>query len=144
VVTTVSAVVVTGQVALNGLADPRGSETMTWFRTATADPVTCNDTFGTRWPAGDGKDVGAGRVAVQFGEVATGLPPGRYYACAIGSSAGGLGFGEVVTFEIPKPAPGGGGGGCESFAGSPLGGGAALLPWLATLVFLVRPRRRRN
>ena len=36
---------------LNGTANPNGAPTTGWFRYATTNPGTCNDTFGTRAPA---------------------------------------------------------------------------------------------
>ncbi len=141
VVATLTATVGTnGTVTLEGLANPRGTEATTWFRVGTADPGSCDDAFGTRWPQVGGTAVGAGRANVHYSEVADGLPPGRYFACAIGSNAAGPGFGELVTFEIPQPSsPGGGGCGCRTDSRS--GGGASAV--LALLALLLGATTRR-
>ena len=142
VITTVAAnVAANGTVTLEGLANPRGTETTTWFRVGTVAPGSCDDTYGTRWPEVGGTVVGEGRAIVHYTEVAAGLPPGTYFACAIGSNAAGPGAGELVTFVVPQPSRGGGGGcGCRTGSGGG-GGGSAVLGLLALL--LGAPRRRR-
>jgi hypothetical protein len=137
-----AAVAASGEVTLEALADPRGAQTTTWFRLSATDPGACSDDFGRRWPASGGTDVGAGRSQVHVSEVVIGLAPGRYWACAIGSSDGGLGFGALVAFDVPQPpatgSGSGGGCGCQAVGAS----GAAGLAWMALLLLAVRPRRR--
>ena len=43
---------------LNGTANPNGAATTGWFRYATTNPGTCNDSFGTRAPASGGTRAG--------------------------------------------------------------------------------------
>lgn len=135
--TTLAAVVgAEGTVTLEGLANPRGIFTTTWFRVGEADPGVCDDTFGTRWPADGGTAVGAGRGAVAFAQDVTGLAPGQYYACALGSNPAGTGAGAVVSFEIPRPSRGRGSGGCGTGAPGQLAAVA-----LGLLALLGRRRR---
>ncbi len=92
-------------VTLNGTSNPRGSPATGWFRYATTSPGTCNDTFGTRFPATGGTDVGAGSAAVAFSEALTGLTPNTtYFACALSANGNGLAVGTVVTFTT-RDAP---------------------------------------
>jgi MYXO-CTERM domain-containing protein len=111
VVTTVSAVPEpAGSLTLSGEADPRGAESIGWFRYGTEDPGDCNDEYGTRVPAEDGTALGGGREAVPFSETAADVEPGTYYACAIASNEAGTAFGEVVVVIVPgdgdaPPAP---------------------------------------
>ena len=147
VVRTVSATgAVDGSAILTGAANPRGSATTVWFRYDTASPGTCNDTFGTRAPDSGFVTIGAGRVEAPFTEPVTALDPGTYYACAIGSNAAGVAFGEVLTFEVPAPDQPEGGGCCR-VAGAP----RAPVPPLGTmlvvagsLALLFRRRRTRR
>jgi len=62
-VTTSAITVTSGTTAtLNGSANPNGAVATGWFRYATTNPGTCNDTFGSRAPVGSGgSGVGAGR-----------------------------------------------------------------------------------
>jgi hypothetical protein len=115
VIATVAATVgANGAVTLEGLANPRGTETTTWFRYSTTAPGTCDDSFGKRWPEVGGTAVGADRTNIHYSEVVD-LPPGKYFACAVGSNAGGPGFGDLVTFTIPQTSSSGGGGcGCRT------------------------------
>ncbi|HZF48961.1 MAG TPA: MYXO-CTERM sorting domain-containing protein, partial [Polyangiaceae bacterium] len=141
---------VTGQgaVTLNGAANPMGSESIAWFRFDTVDPGACNDTFGTRAPSADGESLGDGRKEVPFSEAVGGLAPGTYYACAIGSNDAGLGFGEVVTFEIPReatpPTPTDPEGGCGCRVGSGRSGSMVSVVSLVALFLLTVRRRRRR
>jgi hypothetical protein len=102
-VTTAVATEMTDTVAtLNGSADPNGSAGMAWFRYDTTDPGDCDDTFGTRAPASDGVDLGAGFGEVEFSEALTGLLPGAtYYYCAIAENAVDTAYGEVLSFTLP-------------------------------------------
>ncbi len=90
---------------LNGSANPRGSPATGWFRYATTSPGTCNDTFGTRFPATGGSDLGSGASSVAFSQAITGLTPNTvYYVCAIASNANGTATGVVSTFTT-RDAP---------------------------------------
>jgi len=104
-VTTSSASLLTGTTAqLNGSANPGGAATTAWFRYATANPGTCNDTFGTRTPLADGDSLGAGSSPVSFAEPISALAVGTtYYYCAIAQNAEGTGFGSVVSFTPEDP-----------------------------------------
>src|SRR5262249_36811117 len=77
-----------------------------WFRYSTTNPVTCNDSFGTRVPASSGTDLGSGSSATSFTLSASGLTANTtYYYCAIASNALGTSFGAVVTFTTrDRPA----------------------------------------
>ena len=84
---------------LNGAADPEGSATTGWFRYSTVDPVSCDDSFGTRAPAAGGSALGSGSSPVDYSQAITGLSPATtYYFCAIASNAGGKSFGSVLSF----------------------------------------------
>jgi len=102
----VSGVTLTGA-TLNGAAIPNGAATNGWFRYATTNPGTCNDSFGTRIPTGTGGNpIGAGTASVSFSEDVTGLSSGvTYYFCAIASNSVGTSFGAVLTFRLDTPAP---------------------------------------
>jgi MYXO-CTERM domain-containing protein len=104
IVKTVAAdVLPTGDVTLNGAANPQGSKTIGWFRFDTGAPAACNDLFGTRVPTVDGTDLGVDRAEVPFKEAATSLKPGTYYYCAIASNAAGVAYGDVLTFDVLEP-----------------------------------------
>jgi MYXO-CTERM domain-containing protein len=144
-VTTVSALAdALGVAALVGEADPRGSETVAWFRYSNTDPKECSDDFGTRVPQADGTALGAGREAVSFSESVAGLAPGSYWVCAIAENEGGKAFGNLLVVVIDEDAPESeaeSGCGCRVAGGEPeripLGGLAAL----AVLALLIRRRR---
>ena len=86
-------------VTLNGTANPRSDATTGWFRYATVNPVTCNDTFGTRAPTTGGTSLGAGAVAAPYSQGLTGLSLGTtYYFCALASNANGTSVGTVLSF----------------------------------------------
>ncbi|MBL8918711.1 MAG: hypothetical protein JNJ54_07635, partial [Myxococcaceae bacterium] len=88
---------------LNGAANPNGAATTGFFRYATTNPGTCNDTFGTRAPATGGTALGGGTTSASFSEALTGLSPGTtFYFCALAQSANGLGAGAVQTFTTPS------------------------------------------
>ncbi|MEZ4306767.1 MAG: MYXO-CTERM sorting domain-containing protein [Polyangiaceae bacterium] len=146
-VQTSPAVIVSGAVALNGLANPRGTASLAWFRYASEDPGECDDTFGTRVPT-DGIDLGDGRDDVPLTENIGELDPGTYYYCAIAFNEAGTTFGEIQSFEIidatkPDPdTPGDGGCGCR--VSSPTSRApAASLSFLALALLVFRRRRRR-
>jgi hypothetical protein len=89
---------------LNGSGNPNGEMTTGWFRINTANPGTCNDTFGTRVPATSGTSLGTGSSSMSYGIATNALMPGTtYYFCAVTSNASGNGFGSVLTFTTPAP-----------------------------------------
>lgn len=135
-----------GVATLEGLADPRGAATTTWFRTATGNPGTCNDTFGTRWPGSGGAAIGSGRSIVGFSEVTTALPKGDHFACAIASSAGGLAFSQPLHFYVGQADPPSAPEGCGCSIGAEGGEERALLllALMAVLAPRLRPQRRAN
>jgi hypothetical protein len=108
-VTTNPATSVTSSSAtLNGQGNPNGAATTGWFRYSTTNPVTCNDTFGTRAPASSASDtvLGSGTTPVGFDRGITGLSPATtYYFCAIASNSVGTSFGSVVSLTTPATAP---------------------------------------
>jgi MYXO-CTERM domain-containing protein len=108
-VTTSAATLVTASSAtLNGSANPNGASTTAWYRFATSDPGSCNDTFGTRLPSSSYYDssLGSGTSSVAYAQAATGLTPGTtYYYCAIAYNTYGNGFGAVLTFTTPAALP---------------------------------------
>jgi len=103
-VSTSSASAITaGGATLNGSASPGGGATTGWFRYATTNPITCNDTFGTRAPATGGSSLGSGQTGVAFSQGISGLAQGTtYYFCAIAQNAAGTGFGGVGSFVTPS------------------------------------------
>ncbi|MBX3131583.1 MAG: hypothetical protein KF718_33005 [Polyangiaceae bacterium] len=102
VVTQPATVVSSNGATLNGSANPSGTASTGWFRYATTNPGTCNDTFGTRAPAAGGTALGSGSAAVAYSQALTGLTAGAtYYYCALASNATGTGFGAVLSFTTP-------------------------------------------
>ena len=92
--------------SLNGSANPNGGAASGWFRYATTNPSTCDDTFGTRVPASGGTALGAGFSPVQYTQGLTGLTPATtYYYCAIASNSRGTSFGSVVSFTTIADNP---------------------------------------
>ncbi len=94
---------------LNGSGNPNGATATGWFRVATTNPTTCNDTFGTRVPSSSGANLGTGRSAVGFAfstSSTISLTPGTtYYYCALGSNAYGTAFGTVQSFTTTAVQP---------------------------------------
>ncbi|MBI2065382.1 MAG: hypothetical protein HYT62_05045, partial [Candidatus Yanofskybacteria bacterium] len=89
---------------LNGTANPNGAVSTGWFRYSTANPGTCNDTFGTRVPATGGSSLGSGTAGVAYSQALSGLTTGTtYYYCAIASNSAGNGYGNVLSF-VPASA----------------------------------------
>ncbi len=87
---------------LNGTANPRGEATEGWFRYSLVNPGSCNDFFGTRFPATGGRAVGDGTQPVPFGEVPPGLASGNtWYFCALAGNATGVSYGTVQSISIP-------------------------------------------
>ncbi len=97
--TTLAATDISGTGAtLNGTANPNGAPTTGWFRYATTNPGTCNDTFGTRAPASGGSTLGAGTSPVAYLQPVTGLSPGTtYFFCAIAQNGAGTSVGSVLS-----------------------------------------------
>ena len=97
-VTALSATTVT----LNGAVNPRGLSITAWFRYSTVNPGTCNDSFGTRTPAGNDSALGSGMAAQNYSQNITGLIVATtYYVCAIAQNSDGPGFGNVLTVPTP-------------------------------------------
>ena len=91
---------------LSGAGIPNGASATGWFRYSTANPGTCNDSFGTRAPSSYGANLGSGSASVNFAQPIGGLLPGAtYYYCAIVSNTYGTGFGAVISFTTPVMAP---------------------------------------
>ena len=105
--TTRSATAITSSGAtLEGSANPLASLTTGWFRYATSNPGTCNDTFGTRAPTTGGSALGMGTSPVDFSRAISGLLPGTtYYYCAIANNAYGTTFGSVLSLTTLGIAP---------------------------------------
>jgi hypothetical protein len=104
VTTSAATGITTTTATLNGLANPNGSPATGWFRYSTTDPVTCNDTFGTRAPVSGGSPLGSGTSPVGFTQNISGLSPATtYYFCAIADNANGTGFGSVLSFTTDAP-----------------------------------------
>ncbi len=90
---------------LSGSANPMGALATGWFRYDTADPGTCNDTFGTRAPISSGVRLGGAWNDVPFTVDLVDLTPNTSYAyCALASNVAGTGVGSVAWFTTP-PAP---------------------------------------
>jgi Bacterial Ig-like domain len=89
---------------LRGIGNPNGAAAAGWFRYASTDPGTCNDSFGTRAPASGGDSLGSGTSPVAYSEAITGLTAGTpYYYCAIAQNSAGTGFGSVISFTPDDP-----------------------------------------
>ena len=100
-----SAITSTGG-TVNGSANPNGAATTGWFRYSTTNPITCDDTFGTRTPASGGTALGAGTTPVNFSRAITGLAPATvHYFCAIAENSFGKTFGDVFTLTTSPAAP---------------------------------------
>ncbi len=84
---------------LNGSANPGGASSTGWFRYSTANPGTCNDSFGTRAPASGGSALGSGTSSTPFSQSISGLvPETTYYYCAIATNSVGTSFGSIQSF----------------------------------------------
>jgi MYXO-CTERM domain-containing protein len=128
-----------GSVTLNGLGNPNGQPGTGWFRYDTTDPVLCNFSFGQQAPM-TGLDVGRGHEDLPYTETVRGLAPGRYYYCAIVSTASGTSYGVVESFQVGDGAPPAG---CGCSAGEGGTGTWALLLGLGALGLAGWRRRRR-
>ncbi|MBE7451667.1 MAG: hypothetical protein HS111_23080 [Kofleriaceae bacterium] len=142
-VTTLSAVAGgDGLATLTGSASPNGSITLGWFRYSTVDPGQCDDSFGTRTPAGGDAALGAGHAVIRYEHELTGLAPGTYHVCAIAGSDAGTAYGELITMVVSgAPIDDGG---CCHVAGQERSPWPSLLPLAVVLGLLVRRRRRRG
>ncbi|MFO0577495.1 MAG: hypothetical protein U1A78_26120 [Polyangia bacterium] len=91
---------------LNGSGNPNGGSATGWFRYASSNPGTCNDTFGTRIPSTGGTALGAGTTSVPFAQALSGLLPSTtYYYCALANNPYGTGSGAVLMFTTPPSVP---------------------------------------
>ena len=71
---------------------------MIWEFSGTSNPTTCNDTFGTRFPATGGTMLSAGGAASAVMQNVTGLLQGTtYWVCAIATNVSGTAFGAPVS-----------------------------------------------
>ena len=99
VITTAATSVANTSVTLNGAANPNRASTTGWFRYSATNPVTCNDTFGSRAPTTGGASLGSGTTSTPYSESISGLSAGvTYYFCAIAQSTEGTRFGTVMSF----------------------------------------------
>ncbi|HEY1099665.1 MAG TPA: hypothetical protein VGF99_12100, partial [Myxococcota bacterium] len=107
VVTSAATLVASTTATLNGSANPNRDATTGWFRYSTSNPTTCDDSFGTRFPATGGTSLGNGTTAAAFSQAVTGLTQGTvYYYCAIASNSVATSFGAVQTFTTTTaPTP---------------------------------------
>ena len=102
VTTLAASSVTTSGATLNGSGDPNGSAATGWFRYATVNPGSCDDSFGTRAPASGGASLGSGSSAVAYSQAISGLATGTtYYFCAIAQNAAGTSVGAVLSFTTP-------------------------------------------
>lgn len=102
VVTSQIAMVAATVVQFGGSANPNGLDTTAWFRYATTDPGTCNDSFGTRVPATGGNALGSSLTSQGYSQVATGLvAQTAYYYCTLAQNSAGTVVGTVATFTTP-------------------------------------------
>ncbi len=102
VTTTAASAVTATSATLEGTANPNLSSATGWFRYATANPGSCNDSFGIRTPTTGGTTLGAGDTPVTYTRGITGLSAGTtYYYCAMASNTVGTSFGTVESFTTP-------------------------------------------
>ncbi len=108
-VTTVDASAITSNAAtLEGSANPNGNAAFGFFRYSATNPVTCNDSFGTRVPSSTSFDtsLGAGSSGVPYSSALSGLLPGTtYYYCALARNGYGTRFGAVMSFTTDAALP---------------------------------------
>ncbi|MBK8464723.1 MAG: hypothetical protein IPL32_02745 [Chloracidobacterium sp.] len=106
--TSTAAAVTSNSATLNGSADPNGSASFGHFRYSSTNPVTCNDSFGTRVPTSSASDasLGSGTIPVAFSFGISGLLPATtYYFCAIANNGIGTSFGSVLSLTTLPAAP---------------------------------------
>ncbi|MBL8923833.1 MAG: hypothetical protein JNJ54_33565 [Myxococcaceae bacterium] len=103
--TAASNVTATGAL-VGGAVNPGGAATSAWIRYATTSPGTCDDTFGTRFPASGGSSLGSGTTAQTFTQNLTGLASGTtYFFCALAQNSYGTSVGAVLSFTtLAAPA----------------------------------------
>jgi MYXO-CTERM domain-containing protein len=123
-----------GTLILQGLVDPRGSETRVWFRHGTNRPEACDDNFGERTAEADDANVGAGRAVVAVAQSVSPWGEGTHYFCAVASNQAGTAYGEVLSTSAPKVA--------ETGCGCRTAGDGTALWLLPALALLLRRRRR--
>ena len=106
-VTTSAATSITSNSAtINGTANPFTLSTSGWFRYSTTNPVTCDDSFGSRIPSSGGQNLGTGITPYAYAQSLTSLSPGTtYYFCAIAQNSLGTSVGTVQSFTTPSMAP---------------------------------------
>lgn len=104
VATSAASSILSASATLNGSANPNGNATTGWFRYATVNPGTCDDSFGILTGT---SSLGAVTSVVPYSQSITSLSFGTtYFYCAIASNAGGTGFGSVESFTtLPMPGP---------------------------------------
>jgi hypothetical protein len=89
---------------LNARGITGGAATTGWFRYSTVDPVSCNDSFGTRVPTTGGTSLGSGSGFIAYSQSLTGLSPGTtYYFCAIAQNSVGISIGAKQSFTTLTP-----------------------------------------
>jgi len=90
------------QATVSGTVTSNGDASTAYFRYGTTNPTTCDDTFGTRFPATGGVAVAAAATNQAVSQNLTGLTGGtRYYFCAAASNVVGASFGAVQSFTTP-------------------------------------------
>jgi hypothetical protein len=90
--------------SLNGSANPNRAAAIGYFRYSTTNPLSCNDSFGTRVPESGGVALGNGSAAATFSQAVAGLTPNTlYFFCAIAANAEGVGFGTPLTARTSAP-----------------------------------------
>jgi len=93
---------------LNGIVTPNGSATTAWFRYSTSN-LTCsafNDSNSTRTASGSDTTVAATFGATDYTVSVGGLTGGTtYFYCAIANNAGGVAYGNVVSFVASSGSP---------------------------------------
>ncbi len=107
-VTSTATSITSTNATLNGTGDPNLAAATGWFRYSTTNPVSCNDTFGTRVPSSSVNDtnLGAGSTAVSYSNAISGLLPGAtYFYCAIVQNQFGTAFGSVIQFSTLVAIP---------------------------------------
>ncbi len=86
------------EAALTMMIVPNNSATTVWFRYASSNPGTCNDTFGTKFPP-SGSGLGSGMTPTGFTQSVAGLTPATtYYYCSIAENAAGKSFSSLKSF----------------------------------------------
>jgi len=91
---------------LNGAANPNGTAAIGWFRYSDTKPTACDDQFGTRVPAMDGTNLGAGMASQPFSLAVSGLKAAtKYFYCAVASNLGGAAFGSIQEFTTEQVPP---------------------------------------